>query len=213
MADESGAAHGGLNLNLRVSSLVGACVLLIAAVALAYLVGVMRGRASLQHAENQKPAVTARLPAREAQNKDGSNKAAQTGEHNKILAPEDLQFARALKDKAPVPQQGKHAVPVAAPAEKYGPALPTAPRDAPPPTAMHDYVFQVAALRDEDSADALRQRLEGRGLRTRMQRSGKNLVIFVLLRGTEQRAAEIPGITEELHLGKPVLRSKKAATP
>ncbi|MDE5878955.1 MAG: SPOR domain-containing protein, partial [Desulfovibrio sp.] len=38
---------------------------------------------------------------------------------------------------------------------------------------MQDYVFQVGAFRDEDSVDSLRQRLEGRGLRTRMQREGK----------------------------------------
>ena len=33
---------------------------------------------------------------------------------------------------------------------------------------MYDYVFQVGAFKDADSVDSLRQRLEGRGLRTRM---------------------------------------------
>lgn len=84
-------------------------------------------------------------------------------------------------------------------------------QQAPPPTpaTMHDYVFQVGAFRDEGSVDDLRQRLEGRGLRTRMERSGKLYLVLVLLRGTDERAAEIPRIMEELRLGKPLLRSRK----
>ena len=84
-------------------------------------------------------------------------------------------------------------------------------RTAPPPApaTMHDYVFQVGAFRDEASVDDLRQRLEGRGLRTRMERSGKLYLVLVLLRGTDERAAEIPRIMEELRLGKPLLRSRK----
>lgn len=84
-------------------------------------------------------------------------------------------------------------------------------QQAPPPTpaTMHDYVFQVGAFRDEASVDDLRQRLEGRGLRTRMERSGKLYLVLVLLRGTDERAAEIPRIMEELRLGKPMLRSRK----
>lgn len=46
---------------------------------------------------------------------------------------------------------------------------------------MFDYVFQVAVFKDEDSVDSLRQRLEGRGLRTRMQRDGKLFLVLVLL--------------------------------
>ena len=73
---------------------------------------------------------------------------------------------------------------------------------------MFDYVFQVGAFKDEESVDSLRQRLEGRGLRTRLQRSGKLLVILVLLRGNEARAAEVAHACEGLNLGKPILRSK-----
>ena len=57
--------------------------------------------------------------------------------------------------------------------------------------------------------DDLRQRLEGRGLRTRMERSGKLYLVLVLLRGTDERAVEIPRIMEELRLGTPMLRSRK----
>ena len=78
---------------------------------------------------------------------------------------------------------------------------------------MFDYVFQVGAFKDEESADSLRQRLEGRGLRTRMQRDGKLFLVLVLLRGDASRAAEVPRITEELRLGQPILRSRKPAMP
>ena len=78
---------------------------------------------------------------------------------------------------------------------------------------MFDYVFQVAAFKDEDSVDSLRQRLEGRGLRTRMQRDGKLFLVLVLLRGDAARAAEVPQIMQELHLGQPIVRSRKPAMP
>ncbi len=78
---------------------------------------------------------------------------------------------------------------------------------------MHDYVFQVAALKGEDSVDALRQRLEGRGLRTRMKREGKLLLVLVLLRGDKERAAEVTQTLESMHLGRPILVSRKPVMP
>ena len=78
---------------------------------------------------------------------------------------------------------------------------------------MQDYVFQMGAFRDEDSVDGLRQRLEGRGLRTRMQREGKLYVVLVLLRGDTARAEEVTRIAEELRLGKPLLKSRKPVQP
>ena len=77
------------------------------------------------------------------------------------------------------------------------------------PGAGYTLLHAVGAFRDEASVDDLRQRLEGRGLRTRMERSGKLYLVLVLLRGTDERAAEIPRIMEELRLGKPMLRSRK----
>jgi cell division protein FtsN len=197
---------------LRFPSLVGACVLIVVAVALAYLAGVMRGRSSLE----QQPA------HRKSANADAASKqsiadANSLTMQDKILSPEELRFASVLKNRPVLDPQQMQPKPAAPPAEKTTGVIRTVPEEEfvrpAPQEAMHDYVFQVAVLRDEDSADALRQRLEGRGLRTRMQRSGKNLTILVLLRGNEQRAAEIPRITEELRLGKPMLRGKKTAVP
>lgn len=156
-------------------------------------------------------------------------------ERGGILAAEELRFSRVLR-AAPgesvelaspplppaVPPQPVPASPAANSAagqtQTAPPPMPPGMRAAvpegqvappPAPAAMHDYVFQVGAFRDEISVDDLRQRLEGRGLRTRMERSGKLYLVLVLLRGTDERAAEVPRIMEELRLGKPLLRSRK----
>jgi hypothetical protein len=191
---------------------VGACVLIVVAVALAYLAGVMRGRSSLeQQFADRKSAIAEALPGQGVADAD-SRKI-----QDKILSPEELRFASVLKNRPASGSQQQPLKSAAPPEEKTADVVRTMPENESarpaPQEVMHDYVFQVAVLRDEDSADALRQRLEGRGLRTRMQRSGRNLTILVLLRGNEQRAAEIPSITEELRLGKPMLRSKKTAAP
>ncbi|WP_300916386.1 SPOR domain-containing protein, partial [uncultured Desulfovibrio sp.] len=101
------------------------------------------------------------------------------------------------------------------PATDPAPAAP-GPGVAPgadPAAPMHDYVFQVGAFRDEESVDNLRQRLEGWGLRTRMQREGKLYVVLVLLRGDAARAEEVMRIAEELRLGAPMVRSRKPVRP
>lgn len=154
------------------------------------------------------------------------------GEPEGILSAEELRFSRVLRAAPgesvelaspplppavpPQPATGQPAPGTSQP--QAPPPMPPGMRaavpegqQAPPPTpaTMHDYVFQVGAFRDEASVDDLRQRLEGRGLRTRMERSGKLYLVLVLLRGTDERAAEIPRIMEELRLGKPMLRSRK----
>ena len=188
-----GQANGARGGGLRFSSLVGACVLIVVAVALAYLAGVMRGRSSLE----QQPA------HRESVNADAASKGGPAGDQppamqDRILSPEELRFASVLKNRTAPGRQQQPLKPVDPPAEQTADRSRKMPEDKAilpaPQEGMHDYVFQVAVLRDEDSADALRQRLEGHGLRTRMQRGGKNLTILVLLRGNEQRAAEIPRI-------------------
>lgn len=154
------------------------------------------------------------------------------GEPEGILSAEELRFSRVLRaapGESPelvspplppaVPPQPAAAQPQASGTQASGTppmppgmqaAVPEGQKAPPPaPASMHDYVFQVGAFRDEASVDDLRQRLEGRGLRTRMERSGKLYLVLVLLRGTDERAAEIPRIMEELRLGKPLLRSRK----
>ena len=228
------------SLCLRPSSLLAACFLVVAAVALAYVGGVMSGRAYWRGHPAQVGVAGGALkkgvvvePAEEDVPKQ------------KILAAEELRFARVLRGESLPPgmTDGPQArtpaaaamQPVGAPTAQAAGQRSQAPAPANAPTAganagqaaqpvpenhpvvlnslqpvgnMFDYVFQVGAFKDEESVDSLRQRLEGRGLRTRLQRSGKLLVILVLLRGNEARAAEVVHACEGLNLGKPILRSK-----
>ena len=233
------------SLCLRPTSLLAACFLVVAAIALAYVGGVMSGRAYWRGHPAQVDVAGGTLkngvvvePAEEAAPK----------QH--ILAAEELRFARVLRGESLPPgmtdgpqprtpataatqpggqapaaqaagQRPQSAASANTPANTSGPganagqAAQTVPENHPvvlnslqPVGNMFDYVFQVGAFKDEESVDSLRQRLEGRGLRTRLQRSGKLLVILVLLRGNEARAAEVTHACESLNLGKPILRSK-----
>ena len=238
-------------LRLRLSSLLALAFLGVAAIALAYVGGVMTGRASAS-AERRLAAVEAgkgapQAPVPGARAGGEAVPAAPQQEGPGILAPEELRFARALRNEdgapeppalqrpAPAPVAPAPQAPVAvpqipgqipvqvpgqpgqmpqplpgAPAQLAGAPQVVAPAQAvAQPGPMQDYVFQMGAFRDEDSVDSLRQRLEGRGLRTRMQREGKLYVVLVLLRGDAARAEEVTRIAEELRLGKPILKSRK----
>lgn len=216
---------------LRPASFLAIGIVFIAAVALAYVGGVMSGRALVENA-----------PCVPVAHDNGRNMCPGSGEEgdkgrkdNGILSAEELDFSRALRsdgqtrprqDKQPPaqasvqagkPQKTGGADSSAAgksPQAPFAPAVPPGVAQPPaPPAAMHDYVFQVAALKSEDSVDALRQRLEGRGLRTRMKREGKLLLVLVLLRGDKERAAEVTQTVESMHLGRPILVSRKPVMP
>lgn len=73
-----------------------------------------------------------------------------------------------------------------------------------------DYVYQAAAFRDREDGDALRARLEEKGLRTRLQKSGKVYLVQVLLRGSEREAENVRETLRRMGLGKPIRLSKKA---
>ena len=226
-------------LCLRPTSLLAASFLVVAAIALAYVGGVMSGRAYWRSHASQSVVVGG------AQGKGVIVEPIdETAPKQRILAPEELRFARLLRGETLPPgmtdgpqplapavgaqataQPGAKALagqpaaqpgaPVNTPATPAGQAAQVTQENHPvvlnslqPVGNMFDYVFQVGAFKDEESVDGLRQRLEGRGLRTRLQRSGKLLVILVLLRGNETRAAEVVHACESLNLGKPILRSK-----
>ncbi|WP_298035053.1 SPOR domain-containing protein [uncultured Desulfovibrio sp.] len=224
-------------LRLRPSSLVAACFLVLAAIVLSYVGGVMSGRTyAVRHAtpagtvcggtERQSvPNGDNPVAAPVAQSVEAVRDGADAGQ--RILAPEDLRFARALRNDNAAQGTPEPAASAQPPVAVNGTSAPTAVLAAPlapavsegqtppsvPVATMFDYVFQVGAFKDEESVDSLRQRLEGRGLRTRMQCDGKLFLVLVLLRGDASRAAEVSQITEELHLGQPILRSRKPAMP
>ena len=188
---------------LRPAAVVAACFLLAAAVVLAYLGGVMSGRASWRSQALQAQAARQAAPEDAAAgDKDAKQADAEQGAGQGILAPEDLRFARVLRGEslppaktAPVAAAAAQAVVPAGPKSAGRESAPgqtaaqtaapggtgqgaaavqaTSPAPAafaasaqPTPGAMSDYVFQVGAFKDADSVDGLRQRLEGRGLRT-----------------------------------------------
>ena len=229
-------------LCLRPSSLLAAVFLVVAAVVLAYLGGVMSGRAYWKAhpqpvaARPTAPANGAVSPATAPDDDGPTPGGAATGigdeaaePKQKVLAAEELRFSRVLRNDsatgdAPLkplppmtPVQPKPAgvvqagVPQTAQGGQTAPAAaqPSGVVKAPQVAGLYDYVFQVGAFKEADSVDSLRQRLEGRGMRTKMERSGKLYVVLVLLRGDEARAAEVVRATEGLGLGKPIQRSRK----
>ena len=239
-------------LCLRPSSLLATVFLVVAAVVLAYLGGVMSGRAYWKAhpqpvaSKQSAPASGAVSPAT-ATDDDGptpggvapgaADVAAEPKQ--KVLAAEELRFSRVLRNdaatgdaplkpmppmtpvqpkpagvvQAGVPQgaaaQAVPGVQGAQGAQGQGAAQTGGIAKAPQVSGLYDYVFQVGAFKEADSVDSLRQRLEGRGMRTKMERSGKLYVVLVLLRGDETRAAEVQRATESMGLGKPIQRSRK----
>lgn len=86
---------------------------------------------------------------------------------------------------------------------------PAKPQAATNGVPLYDFVFQVAAFRNVDDADRLRQRLEGQGLRTRGQKSGKLTLVMVHMRGTDLDAANLKEELQRMRLGSPLQKSKK----
>lgn len=200
MANEK-PRQGRIVLSLTFTTLITIIFIVGAALSTAYVWGVMSGRHSRIPAPEEPVAIldSAPPPQPEAILKAQELEFVQVlrGEQSKPT-PKPVATQAVSGQESPVPQTQETAQPAAAP---------------PVPTGYSDYVFQIAALKDEQSVDGLRQRLEGRGLRTRMEKSGKLLLVLVLLRGDEARAQEVAQIAEELRLGTPLLRSRKPVEP
>lgn len=204
-------------LTLGISSLVAIVFLSVAAISLAYIGGVMSGRHLYSPRQNKE------LDANILKSQTPLDK---RGEQ-KILSAEELEFARVLRGENRPPQplraENQEKLPEAAPPKEPvqdggvpGAAsedpLRTAtdtPGVSPTPAGISDYVFQLAAFRDEAAADRLRQELEGFGLRTRLEKDGRLCIVLVLIRGPEERVSELANIAAQLRLGAPLMRSRK----
>lgn len=205
-----------ISLSLSFTSLLTLVFLIVVAMTAAYIWGVMTGRA--QSSSAPASVVKAQEEAREPEQGD-----------SRILQAHELQFTQVLRGEnpspkpapqppvpnKPAPQQTapEKPTPEAAPAKPAPAVREEKPAPEAPAAKVWDYIYQVAALKEEQAVDSLRQKLEGHGLRTRMERSGKVYLVMVLIRGDEARAAELSRITESLHLGEPLLRSRKAVMP
>ena len=200
-------------------------VVLVAAVGWAFFMGFMVGRGQnpekrveqmtgMAHEDQALRADTppAGLPAEPA----AANPAGQPAQAPAGTAPGAEQAAApAPADQSPQTVTSSAQTPQAAP--QNTPAYPfSRPQAAQPKAqqagALFDFTYQVAAFKDKADADKLRARLEGKGLRTRQQKSGKVLLVLVNLRGTELDAANLREELQRMKLGKPILASKKTVS-
>ena len=205
-------------VHLRVPTLILTFFLAFVAVATAYLLGVMSGRHSIPTVTTENSPSGDRQHASSSATEMGE-KPADTQQAKNILSAEELEFARVLRKEENGPLSRLKATPEKNPAQE---AAPTSPQTAEQParaslqknleeesgSEIQDFLFQVGAFRDEKTVDALREKLEGHGLRTMMQRDGKLYLVMVRLRGTAARAAELVALFGELGLGEPILKSR-----
>lgn len=179
------------------------------------------GQAAMPPAESSAPQQPAGQPPASAAGPERAEAPAQTGQAAPQNAPA-YPFSRpqgeglaawGIRPEANTPAPETNA---AAPGQGQGAptpaARPRAPQKTPRAEALFDYTYQAAAFRDKADADKLRARLEGKGLRTRQQKSGKVLLVLVPLRGTEADAANLREELQRMKLGKPILLSKKAVS-
>ena len=134
-----------------------------------------------------------------------------------ILKPEELTFMTDLKqtqpaaNAAPNKPEAKAAHPTAQPVAAATPKPEAASADK----AKYDFVFQAVAYKSKDSADKLRERMEGEGLRTRMTIEKNNkgrpkwFRVQVLVRGTDADASAAKQVLVKMGLKDATQVSKK----
>lgn len=201
------------------TSVLTAFLFLLAVIVLSFIAGVMNGRNyNIREQNREYEQLLANGRNNEQKNEQKSGNEPATGEKHGILKPSELEYSRLLRSskeekarsrKQLVPQQVAPAQPTtpAQPASQDGiqPAVPVQQDQG----QIFDYTFQVASLKNEASVDALREKLEGAGLRTKMERRGKVLVVLVLLRGDETRAQAVREAIAAISRGTPMDLGKK----
>lgn len=205
------------NLRLTFSALLTGCIVLVIAIGWAFMLGVMVGRG--YNPEKQMPQLANLLPAdgrpsvKEEAPEESSAKA-------EVMKPEELRFASTLKGKPGQPSAEPRiknmqnaTAPATVPsrtetAEAPPPARGADAEQPPKKEPLFDFAFQVATFKDEDSVDKLRAKLEGKGLRTRMEKRGKLLRVMVLVRGNAEHSLEVRRQMADMGLGQPILRTK-----
>lgn len=207
-------SHSGLRL--RIPTLISACFLALVAISAAYVLGVMSGRQSLPSTRENSLPVSEAQPSSSKTGKDLAPKPAEP-----ILSARELEFARVLRREENGPlnklkgnqekgSEQKEAEPPAA--ESQPKASLQKSLETEQSAEISDFLFQVGSFKDEKTVDNLREKLEGHGLRTMMQRDGKLFLVLVRLRGSPARAAELVALFNELGLGEPILRSRTAVS-
>ena len=217
---EPGARPGwkGLTITLSVGGVLASGIGLVVLLAWVFFFGIIVGR-------GYNPETT--VPGAALLTQIEQNPTAETSE-SAILSAEELTFFRELKQ----PEGGAPATPATQATVKPSSAE-ASPATAARPAAretvsqkadsvtdnakMLDFVFQVATYKSPEPAEALRERLEGLGMRTRLSSektsSGKSrwYRVNVLLRGTEEAAAGIKADLAAIGIHDALIISRKPA--
>ena len=194
-------------ISLSFSGLITSGIITIIAIGWIFAFGVIVGRG--YNPEKKMPELARLLPPPEGQDAPKEAKG--------ILKPEELTFMTDLKqtqpaaNAAPNKPEAKAAHPTAQPVAAATPKPEAASADK----AKYDFVFQAVAYKSKDSADKLRERMEGEGLRTRMTIEKDNkgrpkwFRVQVLVRGTDADAAAAKQVLVKMGLKDATQVSKK----
>lgn len=226
---QKGSAGQGVSF---FTSVLTAFLFLLAVIVLSFIAGVMNGRNyNIREQNREYEQLLANGRNGQKSGPKSGNEAAAQEQKPGILKPSELEYSRLLRSskeekrqqqtRAQQTQQPPAQAPGQTPGQTPGqPAQPQAPvtsQDGIQPVAsalpsqgqIFDYTFQVSSLKNEASVDALREKLEGAGLRTKMERRGKVFVVLVLLRGDEARAQAVRETIAAISRGTPLDLGKK----
>lgn len=223
-------------LRLTASSIITAVIVLVIGIGWSFVLGVMVGRG--YNPEKKIPQLASFLPKEDEAAQATTSRVGDDQPVDKVMRPEDLSYAASLKGK---PGQGKLAPPskpgpeikhknmqnATAPVmQVHEPATAARQTDltnqpviqeqvkpkAPAPAQdMFDFTFQVATFKETGSVDNLRAKLEGAGLRSRMEKTtGKNTLykVLVMFRGTAEASQSVRQSLVDMGLGQPIQRGK-----
>ncbi len=210
-------------INFGFSGIMTGLTVLVGCIVISFMMGVIVGRDEEPRAGMEKMLPHEQNNTGSAANAEDAEGKANTADKNaskdKVMTPEELKYASALKNKGAnantATKVGEKASAPKPATEKEGARKDNAQNKEnaqaePGPDTLFDFVFQVSSLKDEEAVDRLREKLEGEGLRTRSSKSGAYYIVFVLLRGTAQQAEGVRARMIALKLGDPLLKQKTA---
>ena len=184
-------------ISLSFSGLITSGIITIIAIGWIFAFGVIVGRG--YNPEKKMPELARLLPPPEGQDAPKEAKG--------ILKPEELTFMTDLKQTQPAAN--------AAPNKPEAKAAHPTAQPVAAATPKYDFVFQAVAYKSKDSADKLRERMEGEGLRTRMTIEKDNkgrpkwFRVQVLVRGTDADASAAKQVLVKMGLKDATQVSKK----
>ncbi len=208
-----------LTLTISFSTATTFFVVLLGCVCMAFVMGVIVGRGD--NPEAHLPQIAALMPADDNKTPATPKDNTDSGSTSKVMPAEELDYSSILKNRAEVEPlaEEKNADVVSSAITELKQVVnkqedvKTAVEEVEKPVAVaniFDFIFQVATFKEDASVDRLREQLEGKGLRTKMEKAGKFYRVLVLMRGTEEQAQTLQELMVEMKLGKPLQRGKKA---